>query len=175
MVKYYDEFDYWTKRKNPNAVDYKPLTKEESYLLKTYAKGRVLDYGPGLGRYFNYYKNCDEVVGVDISPTYKDRVRKSAEENSISYHHILLNDNVNLSLFEDNSFDRVVSIKVLQHVIPDKVEPLMKELLRIGKIVVIYNGVSQNNTHCFVHDYNELIDNIGGSIIDSGKNYYVYE
>jgi 2-polyprenyl-3-methyl-5-hydroxy-6-metoxy-1,4-benzoquinol methylase len=91
---------------------------------------RALDFGCGIGRVTQslpkYFENVD---GVDIAPSmielantynkYKDRV------------HYYLNNKNSLEIFQDDSYDFIYSVEVLQHMHPRYQENYLCELLRI--------------------------------------------
>ena len=82
-----------------------------------YPDGRIaaLDFGCGVGRLTRalavYFRDC---YGVDVSRT---MISKANELNShVPSCEFIANDQDNLSIFSDNSFDLIYSNLVLQHV-----------------------------------------------------------
>ena len=74
----------------------------------------VLDVGCGIGRVEKYLApHVKEIFGVDISRG-MIKIAKKALENYDNVHFIK-NNGRDLSIFEDNKFDFVFSILVLQH------------------------------------------------------------
>ena len=91
--------------------------------------GSVLDLGCGDGLLFDLLgKKIEKGVGLDISP---EAVRKATEKGFDARLHSFDNP----LPFEDNTFDNVVLLDVLEHVY-DPV-PLLKEAARVSKKYVI--------------------------------------
>ena len=94
------------------------------------ARGRALDFGCGVGRLTQALaSHFDRVDGVDISET---MVRLANEHNRwpdrVQYH---VNTTDDLGLFDDESFDFVLTIIVLQHNPPDVARRYIAEFVRI--------------------------------------------
>jgi SAM-dependent methyltransferase len=95
-------------------------------------RGRALDFGCGLGR-LSQALACyfDEVDGVDVAPA---MVRQSRELNPYGERcRFHLNPREDLSLFDDNRFDFIFSIIVLQHIRPDLAKRYVAEFIRVLK------------------------------------------
>lgn len=93
-------------------------------------RGRCLDFGCGVGRLTqslaDHFERCD---GVDISETMINNARRfNKYPDRVSYH---VNDNPDLSLFPDSSFDFIYSNIVLQHIEPDVSENYIAEFVRV--------------------------------------------
>jgi len=92
--------------------------------------GRALDFGCGIGRLtLALAAHVDEVVGVDIAPS----MIAGAEEHNdvgprVSYR---LNTGEDLAGFEDDSFDLVLSVIVLQHIENRFKVGYLEEFLRV--------------------------------------------
>jgi 2-polyprenyl-3-methyl-5-hydroxy-6-metoxy-1,4-benzoquinol methylase len=78
-------------------------------------RGRCLDFGCGVGRLTqalaDHFESCD---GVDIAQPMIEAARRHNQHGERCRYHV--NVAGDLSLFEDGSFDGVVSIIVLQHI-----------------------------------------------------------
>ncbi len=124
------------------------ITKRLEFILDTIELQKdqtVLDIGAGLGVYSNvlskYVKKC---IGIDTNEDYLKRAKD-------------LNKNIDLYLmpaeelsFEDNSFDNIIMIEVLEHVHNDK--KVMEEVYRVLKpggsfIVTAPNKLFPLETH----------------------------
>jgi SAM-dependent methyltransferase len=91
---------------------------------------RALDFGCGLGRLSQALaRYFDQVDAVDVAPA---MIRQSRELNPYGdrcrFH---LNPREDLALFEDNRFDFVFSILVLQHMRPDLAKRYIAEFIRV--------------------------------------------
>jgi len=94
-------------------------------------KGRVLDFGCGVGRLTQalcpYFK---KVVGVDISTTMILLAKKYNRYKNCKY---IVNRLNNLSIFPDNYFSFIFSDITLQHIEPALILDYIKEFIRILK------------------------------------------
>jgi len=94
------------------------------------ARGKALDFGCGVGRLTqalaDHFAECR---GVDISPSMIEHARSYNRHGERCQY--LVNDRNDLSLFDDNTFDLVYSIIVLQHMQPRYALNYIDEFLRI--------------------------------------------
>jgi len=92
--------------------------------------GRALDFGCGLGRLTEALGDrFDEVDGVDIAPSMIEGARShSRHAGRVRYH---VNERDDLALFEDATFDLVLSIIVLQHMENRFAEQYLREFVRV--------------------------------------------
>ena len=104
----------------------------------TLPHGRALDFGCGPGRLTQALATYfDEVVGIDIAPSMLKLADKYNRLGKKCKYY--LNENPDLRMFEDKSFQFVLSIIVLQHMRPDYAKSYLKEFLRIvssGGVIV---------------------------------------
>jgi ubiquinone/menaquinone biosynthesis C-methylase UbiE len=93
---------------------------------------RALDFGCGLGRLSQALAGYfDKVDGVDIAPSMIEGAREfNRFGDRVAYH---LNDNDDLRIFAENSFDFVMSLIVLQHMPNRYKTSYLKEFLRVLK------------------------------------------
>lgn len=127
-----DEKTYaeWQYEKGINTIQFylEKYTTDEMFRGK-----RVLDFGCGAGGKSIYYASlgADEVVGVDIVPSYEEESKKLAEK--LGYEDkftFMLADATNLP-FENCSFDTIIMNDFMEHV--SKPEAAICEALRILK------------------------------------------
>lgn len=91
---------------------------------------KALDFGCGAGRLTQALTNYfDDVHGVDIAPSMIKLANKNNRYNTKCHYH--LNEENNLKLFEDNSFNFIYSNIVLQHMEPEYGKNYIKEFLRV--------------------------------------------
>ena len=175
MVKY-NEFEYWGNRKHPNTNTNDKLSDEEYVLIDKYSHGDILEYGSGVGRCFTAYHDVNSLMCLDITNMYTERAKEQAELLGLNMNHYVVSDNTYLP-FDNQMFDCSFAIKVLQHVVPSKIKEVLRELLRVSKLVVIYNNVFGDNlaNHCFSHNYEGILEQIDAEIIENNKRYYVFK
>ncbi|KGN32541.1 ubiquinone biosynthesis protein [Knoellia sinensis KCTC 19936] len=93
-------------------------------------KGRAMDFGCGAGRLTQglagHFEKAD---GVDIASSMVDLARKhNRAGDRVTYH---LNEKSDLSLFEDDTFDFLLSIIVLQHIPNAYKTGYLREFVRV--------------------------------------------
>ncbi len=96
------------------------------------AFGSALDFGCGVGRLTQpLATKFKKVVGVDIAPSMLTLANQyNSHPESCSYHH---NDQNHLAIFQDDSFDFILSIIVLQHMPPTYAMDYIVEFVRTLK------------------------------------------
>jgi len=93
-------------------------------------KKKALDFGCGVGRLTQAISDhFDEAVGVDIAPS---MIQKAKQLNKRRKNcTFIVNDEINLKKFSDNSFDFIYSNITLQHMKQDYAKAYLKEFMRI--------------------------------------------
>lgn len=95
---------------------------------------KSLDFGCGVGRLtFPLAKISKTSFGVDVSDAMISMAEKSAETKEIKNCNFIQNTREDLTVFENDTFDFIVSMMVLQHMEPKYFTIYMKEFLRILK------------------------------------------
>jgi SAM-dependent methyltransferase len=93
---------------------------------------RALDFGCGVGRLTQalcrYYQECD---GVDIAPSMISAASQFNRFGDRCRYH--LNEKDDLRLFDDNQFDFMYSMIVLQHIAPPFSSNYIREFIRVLK------------------------------------------
>jgi len=172
-MKNYDVVKYWNERNNPCSTKIDELTDTHKEYLKNQVYGceRILDFGPGYGRMFSSYKGVKEVIGVDVTDQHKQKLEDEAKKQGFKFKLILNSSNICKLDFPNKYFDAVVTSEVLFHQTPDKVETIMKELIRISKRVITITLMNLNkpfdelgkykpdNRYCFNYDYHKICEN----------------
>lgn len=104
----------------------------ESLGLTINRKGSALDFGCGMGRLTQALaEEIDACYGVDISSTMLERANEINRFGDRCRY--VLNTTNDLGLFDDDSFDLIVTVHVLQHIPPDLTEVYLSDFIRILK------------------------------------------
>ncbi|MDX8400582.1 MAG: methyltransferase domain-containing protein [Gallionellaceae bacterium] len=149
----------------------------------------LLELGCGAGRNTRYFSKCEKYVGIDISSNLLHRAKDRIEENTLG---LVRGDVVHLP-FATKSFDLVFSTSTVQHIVPEKIEECIADILRVSKrYVCLIEFVDEllehpgwfENIHMFKHDYIALMSG-QARLIKTGvtslqiqpalKKYYLFE
>lgn len=101
-------------------------------------KGQVLDFGTGTGRFALWLsKRVSSIVGIDITREMLNRAKKQCPSKNVEF---LLYDGTS-SLFENEAFDTILSVCVLQSFndndLRNATKQLVRQLKKGGKIFLI--------------------------------------
>ncbi len=113
---------------------------EQAFVRKYVAKhllGQVLDLPVGTGRFFEFYKGADNVIGVDISPHMLEMASNKAQDIVVPGLELMKADATSLP-FESDKFDTIFCFRLV-HLLPPEVLPrLFAELSRTlkGKLIL---------------------------------------
>lgn len=107
--------------------------------------GRALDFGCGVGRLtLALADRFDHVDGVDISP---EMIALAEGHPGCEFH---VNDEPDLALFADDTFDFVYSFIALQHMARELAEGYVREFVRVlkpGGVAVFQVPEGPDSTH----------------------------
>jgi SAM-dependent methyltransferase len=97
-----------------------------------FGRHRALDFGCGVGRLTQALARAfDSAVGVDIAPSMIAQAQRVNQQGDRC--RFVVNDHPDLRIFDDSSFDLVVSLLVLQHMAPKLSKGYISEFVRIVK------------------------------------------
>ncbi|MDN3507781.1 MAG: methyltransferase domain-containing protein [Simkaniaceae bacterium] len=98
---------------------------------------KVLDIGSGLGGpAITLAKNHHiDVIGIEPQTALVEKAQEYLEETDLqgSVEFIVIEDPSNLKIFEDSSFDYIISKEVILHIPTDMKEAYFKEIFRVLK------------------------------------------
>lgn len=118
----------------------------------------VLDVGCGMGRIEKYLAECcKEIHGVDISGKMIKFAKNNLKEHKNAFFH--KNNGKDLSIFQNNEFNFVFSIIVLQHLEKEDVYTYVSEIYRVLK----------PNGGVYLQFPNFLSDKVFGWFVDYAK------
>lgn len=108
--------------------------------------GTALDFGCGIGRLSAALNDhFDRVIGVDIS----SEMLRQARRNVPDAQFVQVKDD-NLAMFKDGQFDFVYTHIVIQHMPVPLQETFVKELNRVGKLVMFDTIDGPNHPHPWI-------------------------
>jgi len=132
---------YWKSRDHPHR----------SYLVERMCKfpqlGSILEIGCASGpNLYNIAKKFPdaEIRGVDINPVAVQRGNEWLKKEGISNVKLEVGKAQELGRFADKSFDIVFTDAVLIYISPDEIKQVAKDMLRIGRALVLNEWHSFN-------------------------------
>jgi SAM-dependent methyltransferase len=111
------------------------------------SKGRALDFGCGVGRLTQALaRHFNLVEGVDIAPSMIELANKFNRYGGRCKYDV--NYAADLSMFDDEIFDFILSHLVLQHIEPKLSKNYIKEFLRVlaPKGVLVFDLITEAST-----------------------------
>src|SRR5262249_12870333 len=129
----------------------------------------VLDIGCGSGRLFPLFRQLEinKILGVDISA--KALAIAERDYPGVPTRCVSLQE---LSLANDE-FDLIVSNRVLQHIAPAEIRPVMAKLAKISSMIYL-NELSESDQlgeqfFMFMHDYDRILGELGFVRAERGR------
>tara|TARA_R100000734_G_C3314728_1_gene106398 strand:+ start:432 stop:1001 length:570 start_codon:yes stop_codon:yes gene_type:complete len=160
----YNKINYWNNRKDPNNDFCRSQTYNHVNLVKPFITKNlnILEYGPGIGRMIELYKDQTHINFFDISSAYEERLKQKCDSQGLKIQQYIIDkDNTIKTPFKDNEFDIVCAFEVLIHSPETEIDELIRELSRIGKKVIVItwykNGETLSSSYCFTRDYKNII------------------
>lgn len=164
---------YWNQR--ASDIDRKWGREKHDYVLLSrvisFVKPRrLLDFGCGSDRLFPLYNNLKikEVIGQDGS----SEALKIAEDRYHFPNVKTVKQGILETNFPSQSFDLVVSDRVLQNIPHSDIEKVIKKLTDLGKNIYINemydSDFSSESFYMFKHNYVKLFDKYGFKVIRKG-------
>lgn len=171
----YDPWVYWNRRENP--INSNKVNREISEFLKRGLRDRreVFELGAGTGRLFPFYSG-KSLTTLDLSRGYESECLRRAEEYDVSINQNFYDDPLSPFPFQDRQFEVSLAVQVLIHVPFYAIDHTFKELLRVSKELIVISGYNKKwpnrsdqikrNQYCFNHDYIDLVERCGASIVE---------
>ena len=164
----YDPKKYWEERGDHYKAEEDPNDFAIlSDLAKNHGVQMILEVGSGYGRIYKGFREKASSLNI---PYFMCDFAASMRLKCFESTNILPDswDGVTLP-YKDKTFDCVVSVNVMLHVPPDKIEAFIKEHKRVAArylFVISGNQFSEPlAAHCFDHDYDRLL----------GENHIMYK
>lgn len=133
---YYESSEFW----KPSTMGEGDKTRvEKTYNLLPKDIKNLLDVGCGNGIFCNYVQQTNtqiQITGVDRSSSALKHVKTNK-----------LNGDITNIPFNDNEFDCVVSLQVLEHLPFDDHEKALSELVRVSKKYILISVPLDEKTH----------------------------
>jgi SAM-dependent methyltransferase len=170
----YDPLEYWDKR----AKKYKHTERIDELenlinFVQKYNIKNILEVGSGEGRIYNYF--LDKKISInftmcDFSNSFRKKCKELTNVLPDSWDGKILP-------YNNDSFDLIISFSVLLHVLPDQIENIFQEHVRVSNkyifIATWYEDLrGKSEEHCFEHDYYYLFKKNNLSILEDKKCYF---
>lgn len=164
----YNSKEYWSERKNPNK--YPEVHEHEArFISKHIEEARyITDIGCGVGRCFPLYEG-KWLSAVDFVETFKEQAKESADRSKLNtYLHLLIDFRKPLEMPFPKKYDAGLLISVLLHATDEEARAILKNARDSSeKVIVISSTVKEGlSDHCFYHDYEKLIEELGFEMIE---------
>jgi len=168
-LKGYQPFEYWKERGKAYKKEF-VRTKDhdlQEKMLVDYLKGinfeSVLEIGCGFGRITNKILSNFQVkkyVAIDLS---KDQI-KNAEKLCAGFNNVQFRKSMIQDFEINEKFDLILGAKVLIHITPQEIQPVIKKLIGLGSNIVNVDFNSKYKPkiflpHNFKHNYKEIYSN----------------
>lgn len=134
----------------------------------------LLELGCGYGRYFSLYENIPRVVATDISREMLQKIPGKYQQLPNFSIVCVAAEDINF----DDMFDVTITNMALQHVPPKLIRRAIENICRCSMHVLIHEWITQNHAYIFGHNYEELFDSFGFSVVEKystdepGKMFY---
>lgn len=160
----YNKIEYWSNRNTPNSNDSLKNTESQIKWLSQFIdnKYKILEYGPGVLRLVDLYKNLVDINFYDITDKHKQIVENKCLSENIKINKFIIDNSGKVKTeFKDFEFDLIICSEVFIHSPDEEINELIIELARIGKKVIITtwyeNGKYINKEYCWTRDYKKLL------------------
>lgn len=185
----YNEIKYWRNREHPNsALTVEPPPIEElnyfSYIKKNLIGcNSALDFGPGVGRTFVAYESLAQLECFDITDKHSNTLKDVAKNYNFKFNFTLGNK-IGVTPYRDKEFDAAISCQVFLHQKPNKIQKIMRELLRVANKVIVISWsekgpVLTTAPHCFNHNYIQICRKNNWQVMNVKRKpkyiYFVYK
>lgn len=141
------------------------------------SKSKILDCAAGTGIYSFYFADKGHTVtATDITPRHIDVIKEVLKNKPYDMETAVL-DATNMSMFEDESFDIVLNMGPLYHLVNESDrEECIKESLRVlkkgGLLVTAYIPRYYIFQYIALQDVNFLDKNLANQIIQTGELHH---
>lgn len=145
---------YWSTRYHPHRVFLADRIAKFSPIRNVLEIGSAC--GPNLYQIAKRFPNA-QVKGIDINPMAVQKGNELFDQAGLSNVKLEVGRAQSLKRFQDKSFDVVLTDAVLIYVSPDEIRQVAREMLRIGRVLVLNEWQVFNkwsalllNTYCYL-------------------------
>lgn len=143
-IKFWDNiFSKSTLKKLNQPLPYPEIEKSIEWISKN--SQSIIDYGCGNGTLLirSYFYGVEQGLGIDISSNAVDSANKLIEKNNIDGFIVEKGNHLKLQDIQSNMFESAILSNVIDNVLPEDGEFIIKEINRIlapdGKIFIKLN------------------------------------
>ncbi len=180
LINYYNKFNEDKRLETKHGqVEFLTAIKYIEDYLKKYNNPKILDVGAGTGKYSLYFYN--KGYNIEALELVKHNLKVIEEKNKDIITH--LGNAINLSMFNDESFDIVLLFGPMYHLISteEKIKALKEAKRVLKKDGLIFISYCMNEyaliTHGFKEGFiNDSLNNIDDSfkILSNNNDLYSY-
>jgi ubiquinone/menaquinone biosynthesis C-methylase UbiE len=146
--------DYWKSRDDPHRLFLVEKISKYSPIKSVLEIGCAS--GPNLYLIAEKFPKLD-VRGIDISPVAVQKGNKWFRQEGFSNVTLEVGKAQDLKRFADKTFDIVFTDAVLIYISPDEIKQAIKEMLRIGRVIILnewhafnkWRAILLNTFYCF--------------------------
>ena len=177
IEKYYEDYDEDSRLIKDNSHKVEFITTTHVLDEKIEAGSKILDVGAGTGRYSFYYLNKGhEITALDIVAKNVEIIKEKSKAIKSGNLEIKHGDAKDLSQFESDTFDVVLCLGPIYHLLKEEerikcIEECLRVLKPKGILSLAYiNRFAQYVVH-ISRDKNYVNDELFKNIVDFGTEY----
>ena len=173
VVESYENYKEEDRLKSNNARRIEFITSMRAIKESIPKDSKVLDCAAGTGIYaFELARDGHDVTALDLTPRHVEVMRKELKSCELTMS-VDVNDATDLSRFESESFDVVLCMGPMYHLIDEKMrDKCLKECTRVlrtgGKLVVAYISRYAVFPYISIRDKKNIKIELANKLIETG-------